>query len=146
MTVFFDGPIVYINDDEDDQLLVKQAIRELGFTSGLRLFDNGVDALTYLQTTTEQPLLILSDVSLPLMTGLELRQRIEADATLRQRSIPFLFYTTHPLPSVVGRAYEYVTQGFHTKEDRYDDFKAQLNLIITYWQSCMHPASFRMGY
>ncbi|GAB4023075.1 response regulator [Spirosoma koreense] len=137
-----DGPIVYIDDDEDDQFLFERAVRELTFTNKIHFFGSGQQALDYLETTDEKPLLILCDFSMPRMSGLDLRRQINRSDYLRQKSIPFLFYTTAASPDQVRQAYETTIQGFHIKAQEFQEFKAQIHLIITYWQSCLHPNSF----
>lgn len=142
MIVVSNGPLVYIDDDEDDQLLFKQAVKELGFSNEIRSFSNGSAVLTYLETTTDEPLLLLCDLNMPLMDGLELRRRIDESEYLKQKSIPFIYFTTAASPEQVQQAYRGAIQGFHTKAMVFSDLKEQLQVIITYWQSCLHPNSF----
>lgn len=139
MQKFSDGPIVYVNDDDDDQLLFYEIATGLGYRDLVRPFLSGEEVLNYLQHTTDKPLLILCDVNMPRMSGLELRTHIDQSEYLRQKSIPFLFFTTEASPAVVRQAYEGTIQGFHTKEVLIDDFRQQVQLIIAYWQTCRHP-------
>lgn len=137
-----DGPLVYIEDDEDDQFLFQQAVRELGFTNQIHAFGNGQEALTYLESTTDKPLLILCGLNMPVLGGLELRRIIDGNEYLKQKSIPFIYFTTAASPAQVAQAYRGDIQGFHVKGHEFGALKAQLHLIITYWQSCLHPNSF----
>lgn len=137
-----DGPIVYIDDDEDDQFLFEQILKELGLANEVRSFFDGQEALYYLTTTSEKPLLILCDLNMPLMSGIELRQRINADEYLKEKSIPFVFYTTLAGPEQVRRAYSTTVQGFYAKAQELTKYKAQISLIVNYWKDCLHPDSF----
>lgn len=139
MQKFSDGPVVYVNDDEDDQFLFREVVTQLGYKNQIHSFLNGEDLLDYLCTTTDQPLLILCDINMPRMSGLEVRACIDQSKYLRQKSIPFLFFTVEAIPAVVKQAYERTIQGFHTKEALIDDYKQQIQLIISYWQTCHHP-------
>ena len=142
MITLTDGPIVYIDDDEDDQFLFEQTLKTLGLTNEVRPFFDGQEALYYLENTTERPLLILCDLNMPLMNGLELRQSIDSNVHLKQMAIPFVFYTTAAGPNQVRKAYEETIQGFHAKAQELSEYRAQISLIINYWKSCLHPDSF----
>lgn len=137
-----DGPIVYIDDDEDDQLLFNWAVTSLKLPNQIRSFYDGQAALNYLLTTKEKPLMILCDVNMPTMNGLELRNYIDATPQLRQKAIPFIFYTTDASPDLVKLAYEGTIQGYYDKVHSLVKLKDQLGLIVAYWQSCVHPNNF----
>jgi CheY-like chemotaxis protein len=137
-----DGPILYINDDEDDHLLFREAINSLSLSNEIRFFVNGDEALAYLETTPENPFLILCDLIMPLRDGLELRQAIDSSDYLKQKAIPFIFFTTEASPSQVRQAYKGTIQGFHIKAPDFTRLKQQISLIIAYWHDCLHPNSF----
>lgn len=136
------NPIIQIEDDEDDQFLVSKALTELSVPNPVHFFPNGQAALDYLLTASEQPLVILCDINMPLMNGLELRDQIDANPYLREKAIPFIFFTTSASADLVRAAYRGSIQGFHQKEQTFERLKEQLNLIISYWKNCLHPNSF----
>lgn len=133
------GPILLIEDDEDDQLLISQAIQRLAVTNPIRIFHNGQEALDYLEKTQERPFLILCDINMPLLNGLELRAEINQKEYLRQKAIPFVFLTTTASPETIRVAYDESVQGFYQKAVSQVGLQHQLKLIIDYWQSCLHP-------
>ncbi|MDQ6609765.1 MAG: response regulator [Bacteroidota bacterium] len=133
------GPIMIIEDDKDDREILQEIIESLGIKNELRFFGSGQDALDYLMTTSDQPFIILSDVNLPKMTGIELRQRINESEYLRQKSIPFIFLTTTATPIAVKQAYDMMVQGFFQKELNYAQVKYMVKLIFDYWSVCKHP-------
>jgi CheY-like chemotaxis protein len=133
------GPIMIIEDDLDDQDLIKLALAEMNLENEIAIFNNGKEALDYLQITTDQPFLMICDVNMPIMNGLELRDYIEKHETLRKKSIPFVFLTTAASKSIVNKAYDLTIQGFYQKEDTYAKLAEQLHLIVRYWKSCLHP-------
>ena len=135
------GPIVSVEDDEDDQYLIEQSIRRLSIPNEVRFFANGQEALHYLEQTDEKPLLILSDVNMPIMDGLEFRHHINRSDFLRKKSIPFVFLTTASNPTLIQAAYDAAVQGFYKKANNYAGMHQQIRLIIEYWQSCLHPNS-----
>ncbi|WP_225309592.1 response regulator [Larkinella humicola] len=135
------GPIISIEDDEDDQFLLGQIVKQLNVPNEIRFFPNGQLALQYLETTDEQPFLILCDINMPIMNGLELRRRINQNEALRQKSIPFVYLTTAANPDIIREAYEQEVQGFFQKATDYAGFQQQMKLLVEYWKNCLHPNS-----
>ncbi|WP_245877949.1 response regulator [Spirosoma fluviale] len=135
-------PIIFIDADEDDHEMFKQALSELALPYPVLVFSNGQTALNYLKATKEIPFLIISEISMPAMSGLELRQEIDQDPGLRKKCIPFVFMT-HPVEvQLVEEAYELTIQGLFEKKATYAAWKAQLGAIIAYWTECHHPKRF----
>src|SRR5690349_3131202 len=99
-------PIVIIDDDLDDRQLLGELSKELRGNHEIRYFVNGVEALKYLETTSEQPFLILCDVNMPMMNGLELLEQVNRTPDLKRKSIPFIFLSTSGDKRYVDRAYE----------------------------------------
>ena len=61
------GPIIMIDDDKDDQEIMQDVVTDLEIHNKLLFFDKGADAFDYLKTTTDQPIVILSDINLSLI-------------------------------------------------------------------------------
>lgn len=135
------GPLLIVEDDEDDQYMIRLALDQLKITNQIRFFANGQEALDYLSVTEEQPFLILCDINMPIMNGIELRKRINENEMLKQKAIPFIFLTTAANPDLVRTAYDATVQGFFKKTTSFDGMHEQLRLITAYWQSCLHPNS-----
>jgi CheY-like chemotaxis protein len=132
-------PIVIIDDDSDDRELLGELTTELRPDHEIRYFVNGVDALKYLQTTPEQPFIILCDVNMPLMNGLELLEEIESTPFLKQKSIPFIFLSTSGDKRYVIKAYELSAQGFFQKPSEIGELASVLRLTFDFWAKCLHP-------
>jgi CheY-like chemotaxis protein len=136
------GPIIIIEDDHDDQEILSDACSDLGIPNKLIFFDTTDPAFQYLLTTEDKPLIIISDINIPVQGGLEFKRKIDNDPYLRQKSIPFVFLTTFIDRRAVDVAYKELTiQGFFKKNERYEELKKQLLLIIDYWKLCRHPNS-----
>jgi CheY-like chemotaxis protein len=139
------GPIISIEDDDDDRYLITELVKEMGIHNPLRFFHNGREALDYLQITEEQPLVILCDIAMPELDGIKLRELINANDYLRRKAIPFVFYTSgnnkEKLREQVKTAYVEDVQGFFLKPHGLDELRSQFRLIIDYWRHCLHPNS-----
>jgi len=128
-----------IDDDEDDQYLIRSILKDLNVRNELLLFENGQQAVDYLLVTEDKPLIILCDINMPIMNGLELRDTIDENPYLKTKAIPFVFMSTSANKSLINKAYASTIQGFYKKEHDYELFKVYINLIINYWKSCLHP-------
>lgn len=132
-------PIVIVDDDLDDRELLGELALELRPMHELRYFVNGVDMLEYLETTTEQPFIILCDVNMPKLNGIELLEHINKMPHLKQKSIPFIFLSTSGEKRYVNKAFEFNAQGFFQKPSEIGELKSMLKLTFDFWARCLHP-------
>ncbi|SOD95169.1 CheY chemotaxis protein or a CheY-like REC (receiver) domain [Spirosoma fluviale] len=135
------APILVIEDDEDDQLFIQEALTSLAIVNPVVFFTNGVAAIEYLMASVEAPLVILCDVNMPAMNGLELRKLIDLNEYLKPKCIPFVFLTTAADLGLVNMAYKMTIQGYFKKERTFSGLQEQLRSILDYWDKCLHPNS-----
>ena len=134
------APIILEEDDLDDQEVTSEVIRMLGMKNKIIAFSTCNDAFDYLMNSLDiQPFIILSDVNLPHTSGISFKQRIDNTPILRQKSIPFVFYSTSADKSSVDLAYRYAVQGFFIKGNSIEEMSATLKLIFDYWVHCKQP-------
>ncbi|WP_276485579.1 response regulator [Paraflavitalea pollutisoli] len=132
------GPIIIVDDDPDDRDIYAEIIRDMGIPNQIRFFNGGQECLQYLSTTTEQPFVILSDINMPRMNGLEFKEKIQADEYLRQKGIPFVFISTNAHPSTVRKAHILSVQGYFMKPASMGTIRTMLTKIFDYWELCKH--------
>jgi CheY-like chemotaxis protein len=133
------GAILIIEDDPDDQEIVTEVFKDIVVSNELKFFTTATAALDYLVDSDSQPFLIISDVNLPGMSGIELREKMNENEMLRKKSIPFVFLTTSQRRTTVVQAYEMMVQGFFVKPHSISELKNLLKLIVNYWEVCRHP-------
>jgi CheY-like chemotaxis protein len=133
------GPIVVIEDDADDQEILNEIFKELEFRNSVVYFLESEKALDFLVKTDIEPFIILSDINMPRLNGLELREKIHTNEDLRIKCIPYLFFTTSAEQSYVVDAYSKSVQGFFVKPHSYEKLKRMIKLIIEYWLECESP-------
>jgi CheY-like chemotaxis protein len=133
------GPIVIIEDDIDDQEILEEIFTDLAFENEIIYFDDGVKALDYLTTSAMEPFLILSDINMPKLNGIQLREQIHNNESLRVKCIPYLFFTTRADQAHVVDAYSKSVQGFFIKPNTMEKLKRTLKIIVEYWQECESP-------
>ncbi|MGV3528653.1 MAG: response regulator [Flavisolibacter sp.] len=133
------GEIILIEDDPDDLDMFKQAYTELGISNPLVVFAHGKDAYEYFNNTKKDLFLIISDINMPVMSGIQLRDKMQQVGEVRLRTIPFLFLTTGTAPDNILYAYSHSVQGFFQKPNNYPKLKAILKHIFEYWACCTEP-------
>ena len=133
------GPIVIIEDDLDDQDVLTDIFKELNYSNQLIFFGDSVKALEYLTNTDIEPFLVLSDINMPKLTGMELREKVHNNEDLRLKSIPYLFFSTSAEQKHVIDAYSRSIQGFFVKPSNYEKLKSVITKIVEYWQECESP-------
>ena len=133
------GPIILVEDDKDDQELIAEIIQQSAYENELRIFNNGKEALDYLLSNSDRHFLILCDVNLPKMNGMELKTRINENDTLREKSIPFIFLSTTENPTFVKKAFGMSVQGFFNKPNNFNDLKIIVEMALNYWKLCEYP-------
>lgn len=133
------GPIIVIEDDQDDQEILKEIFQSLNVPNELLFFGRSEDAFAYLETTTEKPFIILSDINLPGMSGADMKREINKNTHVRRKSIPFVFLTTTSAHNAVMDAYESLAQGFFTKPNNMEALKHMIEMILNYWKISRHP-------
>jgi two-component SAPR family response regulator len=132
------GPIIIVEDDIDDQEIYSDAIRAIQVANEIRYFDRAEKALDYLLTTQEQPFIILSDVNMPQVNGLQFKQQIQENDYLREKGIPFVFISTNASASAVRLAHQLSVQGYFQKPGSFQAIKDMLRTLFNYWELSKH--------
>lgn len=134
------GPIILVEDDEDDVLFLTDTLKQLEVQNKLIWFPNTADCLDYLRITRDKPFFLLCDVNLQLRNGLEFKRELDNDPYLRRKSIPFIFYSTSVEQRFIDIAYSEMTlQGFFQKGYDFKEISTTMKTIIDYWKICQHP-------
>jgi CheY-like chemotaxis protein len=133
------GSIVIVDDDDDDHYILRRVCEKIGVTAPIIFFTDARNALDYLRSSDERPFLILSDVNMPVVNGLELKRQIDADPELCKRAIPFIFFSTSAMAQVVREAFDMSVHGFFIKGQNLDDLEDTLRVIFEYWNRCERP-------
>lgn len=136
------NPVIIIEDDPDDQELLKEVFKKLNYPNKLIFFFDGEAALEFLNKKEVTPFLILSDINLPKLTGFALREKLKTDAELTIKCIPYLFFSTAISQKTVIDAYSLSVQGFFVKESSMAEMEKTITAIMEYWIRCAAPNNF----
>lgn len=133
------GPIMIIEDDLDDQYMFREVFKALDYNNEVIFFEDGFSALKHLTESSVKPFIIFSDINMPKLNGMELRQRIHENEDLRVKSIPYLFFSTTAEQKFVVEAYSKSAQGFFIKPSTFTELQEVVKIILEYWQKCVAP-------
>lgn len=136
------GPVIVIEDDADDRMLLDEVFRKLKYPNRILFFPDGQSALDFLNLTDITPFLILSDINLPKLDGFALRSKIRMDAQLQIKCIPYLFFSTASSQKAVVDAYSLSVQGFFIKQSTMAEMEKTISVIMEYWNRCVSPNNF----
>jgi CheY-like chemotaxis protein len=133
------GPIVIIEDDLDDQDILKMVLEKIELTNKVQFFDNALDALSYLSNPENNPFIIISDINMPKMNGYQLREKVLASPHLTLKCIPYLFLSTDTSTNTYKRVYSDVAHGLFQKPRRLSEWSEMLQNIVNYWKVTSAP-------
>lgn len=131
-------PILLVEDDNVDAMTVKRALKDLRISNALVHSLNGEEALEYLaDENVEKPFLILLDLNMPKMNGLEFLKTVKSDYQLK--SIPVIVLTTSKEKRDVIDSFELGAAGYMVKPVDYAKFVEIISTVVLYWRSSEFP-------
>jgi CheY-like chemotaxis protein len=131
--------IVVIDDNRSELRLLKEAYRDTGFRYQWKEFTDAHSAFDYLKEKAEDVFIIICDINMPKMTGLELLDNINKNYKLRLRAIPFIFLSASSSEVDIERAYTLSAQGYFQKPMDTNEMTEILKGIIYYWKMAQVP-------
>jgi two-component system, response regulator len=141
--------ILVVEDNPDDEELTRIALQESDIAHQLVVVRDGVEALDYLFATgahagrgaNVMPQLILLDLKLPKMTGLELLRRLRADE--RTKFIPVVILTSSLEEEDVLNAYRLCANGYVRKPVDFSQFGEAVRQLGLYWLTLNEAPQWR---
>lgn len=133
------GKIILIDDGEYEKSFLQESLNDKNWAIEVEYFSDANDALEHLKKNRDDIFLIISDMNMPKMSGMEFKKTIDKDPYLRQKVIPFIFATSQITEKQVKEAYEYRVQGYFKKPETIEEQAEMLEKIVQYWRYCIHP-------
>ena len=125
-------PILLVEDDQVDMMTVIRALKEFHVTNQVVHLENGEDALNYLRDgNSEKPCIILLDLNMPVMNGIEFLKAVKDDEQLRR--IPVLVLTTSVEQQDRLSSFNFNVAGYVSKPVDYRQFVEVMRTIDAYW-------------
>ncbi|MBW4430325.1 MAG: response regulator [Pelatocladus maniniholoensis HA4357-MV3] len=136
--------ILLVEDDEVDVMNVKRAFKKVNVTNPLYIATNGIEALAMLRSSNGEPpevpndrRLILLDLNMPKMGGIEFLQKLRSDPQLRRT--PVVVMTTSNQDKDRVEAYNLNVAGYLVKPVTFNNFIELMATLNQYWNICEMP-------
>jgi CheY-like chemotaxis protein len=131
-----DAVILLVEDDRVDIMTVQRAMKKIDVSNPLCVARTGVEALGMLRgdgfpRIEPTPSLILLDLNLPKMGGIEFLKELRADPVLS--SLQVIVLTSSNEPSDRAAAFEYEVDDYIVKPHTFDEFSNVMSVILTGW-------------
>ncbi|CAN5512569.1 response regulator [soil metagenome] len=123
--------ILIVDDDADDRYLLDYAIEQLTLDVTVLTIPDARDALTYLQTCQRPPSLLITDLNMPYLTGLELLNLIKQSTN--HRMVPVVILTTSQADEDRERCYRAGANAYLVKPGRISELSGLLQSCIRVW-------------
>ena len=132
--------ILIAEDDEDDYLLILEALKEAGMDdTAVHWVKDGNETLEYLSSrlngcngsSGQLPSVILLDLNMPRKDGREALKEIKSHPSFRK--IPVIIMTTSSADTDVTNSYDLGVNSFIQKPDRFQDLVEIVRTVFHYW-------------
>lgn len=137
--------ILLVEDNADDEALTLRALARGGFADRVQVVRDGAEALDFLFGTgpyehrdaSRLPALILLDLKLPRIDGLEVLRRIRSDPRTQPACV--VIFTSSGEERDIQRAYEYHANSFVRKPVAFENFSQTVDQLARYWLLLNEP-------
>lgn len=143
--------ILAADDDEDDRLLLEDALEASGIAVSLHCVEDGEELLDYLgrrgryvrPQSSPRPALILLDLNMPRLDGRAALKAIRRNSVLR--GIPVLVLTTSHHEADLRESYKNGATSYIVKPSSYEELVELLRVICAYWLRAVELPPVRAG-
>lgn len=137
--------ILLVEDNPQDEMLILRALRKINLANGIDVARDGQQALDYLfcegefavRSPDEEPAVVLLDIGLPRLSGLEVLARLRADP--RTRLIPVVMLTSSDEERDRLKSYESGANSFVRKPLDFAEFAETVARLGIYWLATNEP-------
>jgi len=124
-------PIMLVEDDQVDAMTIRRALKEINVMNPIIHCRNGEEALERLEADSDLPCIILLDLNMPRMNGIEFLKVVKARDDLKM--IPIVVLTTSREERDRVESFAYSVAGYMIKPVDYLQFVDTMRTIDLYW-------------
>jgi CheY-like chemotaxis protein len=137
--------ILVVDDDEDDQYLIKMAFTKIGVTDPIHLVNDGVEAIEYMMGEGKfadrkkyaYPTFILSDLKMPRKDGFAVLEFLKSNP--EWAVIPTIIFSSSSDLDDIKKAYMLGASSYHVKPRTHGALMHQMLVLHAYWMTCEVP-------
>lgn len=123
--------VLLIEDDTIETMKFERVVQSMDMDVAVTVVNNGAEALSNLQHSDDLPDLVLVDLNMPKMDGLEFLGHLRGHDRLKY--LPTVVLTTSDHQKDIRQSYEAGVAGFMVKPLKYDDYITAIKALLTYW-------------
>lgn len=132
--------ILLVEDSASDEILIQKSLQKSKYKTSTVSFQDGLEALSFLRGKNQQhifarPDLIILDINVPKISGLELLKEMKNDRKLK--AIPVIILTNSVIAEQMEEVYKNQASGFIHKALDFEIFCKRINLAIEYWSDAV---------
>jgi hypothetical protein len=139
-----DKTILLVEDNPQDEMLILRALRKINLINAVDVARDGQQALDYLfregefaERTPAEPTVVLLDIGLPRLSGLEVLEQLRADP--RTRLLPVVILTSSDEERDRLKSYENGANSFVRKPLEFSEFAETVARLGIYWLATNEP-------
>ena len=133
--------VLLVDDDEDDCELFRYSCQESRLPCEIQALNDSRKVLSFLNEGSRLPDVVVLDMMMPAMNGLEVLRVLKKSPQLAQ--IPVVMYSSSANERTVEQAYEYGAVAFVKKPHDLDEYVEMATTIIHYWSQLLFPEKSR---
>ncbi len=134
--------ILLVEDNPDDEKLIIRALRRSSIANDIQVAHNGEEALNILFSDVPLPAVVLLDIKLPKIDGLEVLRRLRASD--RTRLLPIVVLTSSSEERDIIDSYHLGANSYVRKPVEFDKFTEAVKQLGLYWVLVNEPISERL--
>ncbi len=134
--------ILLVEDNPDDEKLVIRSLRRSKIANEINIARNGEEALNILFGDAPLPAVVLLDIKLPKIDGLEVLRRLRASD--RTRLLPIVVLTSSSEERDIIDSYHLGANSYVRKPVEFDKFAEAVQQLGLYWMVVNEPISKRL--
>ncbi|MEE9408404.1 MAG: response regulator [Polaribacter sp.] len=124
--------ILLIDDDEIERLKFKKVCKDIKFSCSIVEAVNGSEAFSFLNKIKNSFDIIVLDLHMPKMNGLELLMKIKLDRNFK--NIPIVIMSNSEDDEELKKCYDIGVSGYFTKPAKYTKYAKKVKSLLKYWK------------
>lgn len=124
--------ILLVDDDEIERMKFKKVCKNINFSCSILEAENGSRALQHLNNKDNSFDIVISDLQMPIMNGLELLKKVRDSNQFK--NIPMIIMSNSQDENHLKECYEYGISGYFTKPSSFSKYSKKVVSLLKYWK------------